>query len=91
MIIVTEWVALPESADDLGPSIQSDGLVCSALMRELACLGEPGFEPPPPDRFMTLVEGDGPTTREMWAQLGADVMMRHAAATMSSHNLDESI
>ena len=78
MIIVTEWVALPESADDLGPSIQSDGLVCSALMRELACLGEPGFEPPPPDRFMTLVEGDGPTTREMWAQLGADVMMRHA-------------
>ena len=76
--------------DELGPSIQSEGYVCEALAKELAPLGTPGVEPPPPDRFMTLVEGDGPTTREMWAKLGCDVMMARAAQEMAKH-LDESI
>ena len=41
---------------------------------------------------MTLVEGDGPTTREMWAQLGCDVMMEHGARVLPQNlDLDESI
>ena len=67
------------SSTGLGFSIQSDGYVCEELARELAPLGTPGIEPPPPSQFMTLVEGDGPTSREMWARLGADVMMQYLA------------
>ena len=80
---------LTSSSSALGASIQSDGYVCEELARELAPLGTPGVEPPPPSQFMTLVEGIGPTSREMWAQLGEDVMMQLAAAL--SANSSESI
>ena len=38
----------------------------------------PSREPSISSTFMTLVPGDGPTSQQMWAQLGADVMMEIA-------------
>ena len=38
----------------------------------------PSCEPSISSTFMTLVPGDGPTSQQMWAQLGADVMMEIA-------------
>ena len=62
------------SGSSLMPSIQSSE---ADRMRPASWSvpSGPSREPSPPSQFMTLVEGDGPTSAQMWAQLGADVMM----------------
>ena len=62
------------SGSSLMPSIQSSE---ADRMRPASWSvpSGPSREPSPPSQFMTLVEGDGPTSEQMWAQLGADVMM----------------
>ena len=50
----------------------------------------PSREPSPPTHFMTLVDGDGPTSQQMWSQLGADVMMEHSRAMHRERDLETS-
>ena len=78
------------SSSCIASSVQSNGFVSPRLAQELEGL-EPYDEPPPISQFMTLVPGDGPTTQQMWAQLGADVMLLHHAAVNANPPEDESI
>ena len=73
-------VTLDDAAVDLDPSIQSDGYVSANFIRDYPELvdGVPSHESSISSTFMTLVPGDGPTSQQMWAQLGADVMMEIA-------------
>ena len=72
------------------PSLQSEGIVSPRLAEMLEGL-EPYDEPPPIDTFMELLPGVGPTPQQMWAQLGADVMLEHSSKAARPPDLDESI
>ena len=88
---------LPEQVEfhafELQPSVQSEGFVSASFIRDypelaaVAAAAEP--EPSAGSRFMSLVPGDGPTPEQMWAQLGADVMMEFANGGTRDRGTDD--
>ena len=79
--------------EELQRSVQSDGFISASFIRDYPELAAQAVtEPSVASRFMTLVEGDGPTPQQMWAQLGSDFMMAHSSGThLNANEADDSL
>jgi hypothetical protein len=79
------------SDDSLPSSIKSTESERNRVASFIYPTDGPSRQPSPPDVFMELVTPIGPTSDELWAQLGMDVMMLQARVRERQRELDGSM